>query len=270
MRAPQETDLRAYWQQSWSSVNEADPRDVWYAIDEVKFGYLRRYLPPGGRSLEVGCGSARVSGFLAALGFEVVGLDYEVAALRLAGRGFQSGGVKGDMLLGDAFALPFADQSFDVVLSTGLLEHFADPSPIVAEMARVLRCGGIFYSDIVPRKFSLFRALDSLLSRRDDLWERPFDKGEIEALLSNEGLCGITVFAAAILPPLVPFVRRWRPVDRLQDGWARLFYKMARRWDGTKAAEVLGLYYFACAEKPSSPGMREAVPQESMTALRAA
>ena len=222
MPAPQEAELQAYWQQLWTSAEDADSQDVWCAIDEVKFSYLRRFLPPAGRSLEVGCGSARVSRFLAALGFDAVGLDCEAAAVQLAKRRFRGSGAKGDLLLGDGFALPFADESFDVVLSTGLLEHFPDPSPIVGEMTRVLRCGGLFYSDIVPKKFSLLRAFNRLPSRRRRPWERPFSKGEIEALLSDAGLRRPIVFAAGILLPLLPFVTRWRPVARLQDRCAFL------------------------------------------------
>jgi SAM-dependent methyltransferase len=250
MQAPQETDSRAYWRESWSSVGDEEPRDVWYAVDQVKFRYLQRYLPPNGRSLEVGCGSARVSRFLAALGFEVVGLDYEAGAIQLAGRRFRDSRVKGELLLGDAFALPFADQTFDVVLSTGLLEHFADPSPIVAEMARVLRCGGLFYSDIVPRKFSLLRALDFLRIHRADLFERSFTKEEIAVLLRNAGLSPITVFPAGIFPPFLPLLQRCRTVDHLHRKLAGLFQNMSPRFDGTKAAGLLGLYYFACAQKP--------------------
>ncbi len=236
MSAPQETELRTYWRQLWASTKEADSQDIWYAIDEIKFSYLRRFLPPGGRSLEVGCGSARLSRFLSALGFNAVALDCEAAAVRLAGRRFQAGSMAGDLLLGDAFALPFADESFDVVLSTGLLEHFPDPSPIVGEMTRVLRRGGVFYSDIVPKKFSLLRAFDLLSPSCSGPWERPFSKKEIEALLSNAGLRWPTVFAAGILLPPLPIVRRWRFLARLQEKGSLLFYKIARRLDGTRVA----------------------------------
>jgi SAM-dependent methyltransferase len=270
MATPQEAELQAYWQQLWASAEEADSQDIWYAIDEVKFSYLRRFLPPAGRSLEVGCGSARVSRFLAALGFDAVGLDCEAAAVQLAKRRFRSSGAKGDVLLGDGFALPFADESFDVVLSTGLLEHFPDPSPIVGEMTRVLRCGGLFYSDIVPKKFSLLRAFDRLPSRRRRHWERPFSKKEIEALLSEAGLRGTTVFAAGILPPTLPFIQRWRPMARLQDSSASLFYRMAWRLDGTKVAEMLGVYYFACAAKPESVAVGAKLPLRNPPAVRAA
>lgn len=63
-----------------------------------------------------------------------------------------------------------------------------NPSPVVREMMRVLRVGGVFYSDIVPRKFSLFRSLDwvrqlkrMLMARmelHDAFYERSFTRQE--------------------------------------------------------------------------------------------
>ena len=260
MKVPQEMDSQAYWRQLWSSAGGAERRDVWYSLDEVKFRYLQQYLPQSGRALEVGCGSARVSRFLAGAGFEVVGVDCEPPAIHLAGQRLRASGVKADLLLGDAFGLPFSDQTFDVVLSTGLLEHFPDPSPIVAEMARVLRRGGLFYSDIVPKKFSLLRALDFLRIHRAGPYERPFTKGEIAVLLQNAGLSDITVFPAGVFPPFLPLLQRWRHIDRLHGRVAALFQKMAPCLDGTRVAELLGLYYFACARRPtlsSEPSSRE-------------
>jgi len=43
----------------------------------------------------------------------------------------------------DAFAVPFADHSFDVVYALGLLEHFEDPAGILREALRVLRRTGV-------------------------------------------------------------------------------------------------------------------------------
>jgi ubiquinone/menaquinone biosynthesis C-methylase UbiE len=243
-------DLTAYWRNLWCAAGEQESKDIWYAIDQVKFDYLRSYLPAGGRSLEVGCGSARLSRFLARLGFEAWGLDCEPEALRLAGERFSGNAGNAGLVSGDALALPFAHQTFDVVLSTGLLEHFPHPSPIIREMTRVLRPGGLFYSDIVPKKFSLMRARNSLPLPRHDAWERPFRKGEIVTLLAEAGLSRIVVFAAGVFPPLLPLVGRWHSTAHVQDSVLRLVGKMTRPLDGTKAADLLGLYYFACAMKP--------------------
>jgi SAM-dependent methyltransferase len=48
----------------------------------------------------------------------------------------------------DGHDLPFADGSFDAVVAQAVLEHVADPPRVVAEMHRVLRDGGLVYSEI--------------------------------------------------------------------------------------------------------------------------
>jgi len=266
MTEKQQCESREHWRDMWSSVNGREPHDIWYAIDETKMSYLRPYLPKSGTCLEVGCGTARLSRFLARLGYLTMGMDYEPTAIRLATRRVADDGLDVALLLADAFALPFATGTFDVVLSTGLLEHFADPSTIVAEMTRVLRPGGLFYSDIVPKKFALMRSLQ-VLPRRQDAWERPFNRRQIEAMLGQAGLSPRTVFAAGIFPPLLPLVGRSRPLARFEDKAVTAIGRLMRSLDGTRAAELLGLYYFVCAHKPD---VTDAASDETATARSAA
>jgi len=254
MTEKRQSESREHWREAWLATGDREPRDVWYAIDETKMAYLRPHLPKSGRCLEVGCGTARLSRFLARLGYRSVGMDYEPAAIALARCRVEVDGLDVTLLLGDAFSLPFATGSFDVVLSTGLLEHFADPSPIVVEMTRVLKPGGLFYSDIVPKKFALMRSLQTVKLRRCEFWERRFNRAQIEALLRDSGLSVKRVFAAGIFPPPLPLVGRSRFLAHLQDRTAQAFGRLARRFDGTKVAELLGVYYFACAEKPLLAG----------------
>src|SRR5262249_16662200 len=54
---------------------------------------------------------------------------------------------------GDAYALPFPEASFDVVGMMDFLEHVEEPSAIVAEAARVLRPGGLFFFHTFNRNF---------------------------------------------------------------------------------------------------------------------
>ena len=58
------------------------------------------------------------------------------------------------------------------------------------------------------------------------------------------------VFAAGIFPPSLPLIGRRQFLARLQDKTALAFGRLTRPLDGTRLAELLGLYYFACAEKP--------------------
>jgi ubiquinone/menaquinone biosynthesis C-methylase UbiE len=95
----------------------------------------------GARSvLDVGAGTGRaVAKLNAALpGARIVGVE-PVAALRQVGH---AQGIAEDQLIdGDALALPFADDSFDFVIETGVLHHIANPAEAVSEMIRVARIG---------------------------------------------------------------------------------------------------------------------------------
>jgi hypothetical protein len=102
------------------------------------------------------------------------------------------------------------------------------------------------------------------------VWERPFDRRQIEEMLRWSGLSVKRVFAAGVLPPTLPLAGRSRVLARLQDRAALAFGRLARPLDGTKAAELLGIYYFACAEKPGKATGRTASRKKRASARRAA
>lgn len=89
--------------------------------------------------LEVGCGTGVITEELARLSqASVVGLDCAPMMLGFARK--QSGGVM--YVRGDAHALPFSDESFDITVCHYLLLWLADPVGGIHEMARVVRPGG--------------------------------------------------------------------------------------------------------------------------------
>jgi SAM-dependent methyltransferase len=153
--------------------------------------------------------------------------------------------VVGDVLFGDATRLPFADGSFDVVLSGGLLEHFRDPAPIVREMARVLRSGGLFYADIVPRKVSLYRWAERGRMARDEqlqegIFESDLSKDAWRRVVEESGLREVRIVSAGVYPPYT-----LRDHERLV--WK--YGDLLRRLDGTPVADALGFFYMVTATK---------------------
>jgi SAM-dependent methyltransferase len=101
--------------------------------------------PDGARVLEVGCGPGHLSTRMGRHGFEVTGLDLDPAMIARAqanaSRAGNRGGRRPSFLVGDVAALAFPDRSFDLVVSTLSMHHWADPTAGLAEIGRVLRPG---------------------------------------------------------------------------------------------------------------------------------
>lgn len=76
---------------------------------------------------------------------QAVGVDAAEAMLAAAERNFGPYGARLLARSGDAAELPFPDASFDMVVSSFSLHHWADPAAAAPELARVLRPGGRLY-----------------------------------------------------------------------------------------------------------------------------
>jgi ubiquinone/menaquinone biosynthesis C-methylase UbiE len=109
-------------------------------------GFFLPHLRPGMRLLDVGCGPGSITLDLAEIVApgELVGIDFQepqvVRARELAAsRNIATARFE----VGDAYALPFPDASFDAVFAHTLLNHLRDPLRALREMHRVLRPGGV-------------------------------------------------------------------------------------------------------------------------------
>jgi SAM-dependent methyltransferase len=103
--------------------------------------------PDGAQLLEVGCGPGHLSMRLARRhGLQVTGVDLDPAMIARAranlDRPGDGDGRRPSLLVGDVAALAFPDRSFDLVVSTLSMHHWADPAAGLAEIGRVLRPGG--------------------------------------------------------------------------------------------------------------------------------
>lgn len=116
------------------------------------------YLEPAGdlggkRVLDVGCGLGGKTVAYGERGAEAVfGADL-LESNAVASRAFaqrSSVGGRWAFLVGDASALPFADQSFDTVVANDAMEHFARPEKALGEMRRVAKNGGSVWVFFTP------------------------------------------------------------------------------------------------------------------------
>jgi len=111
-------------------------------------------MAPGKELLECGAGSGMHSRHMASQGFRPTLLDNSMVGLDLGRREFRRRGLYGRFIVGDVFKLPFQGNQFDAVFSGGLLEHFEDVRPVIGEMVRVLKPGGLFAATIITKRFS--------------------------------------------------------------------------------------------------------------------
>src|SRR3954447_1253299 len=114
-----------WWQREFT--DGADPE-----YEEQILPLVDRHLGDARRVLDVGCGEGQVARRLAAEGVEVMGLDRSGA--QIARDGGRGGGPRCARATADA--LPVGDSSVDAVLACLALEHVADLSAAVREIAR--------------------------------------------------------------------------------------------------------------------------------------
>ena len=111
--------------------------------NQEPFGrFLTRELVEGKEVLEVGCGMGTHAAMLARQGARLTAVDLTERAVAATRQRFALFGLNGKIERADAEQLPFADKSFDVVWSWGVIHHSSRFESCLAEISRVLRPGG--------------------------------------------------------------------------------------------------------------------------------
>jgi ubiquinone/menaquinone biosynthesis C-methylase UbiE len=123
----------------------------WYArtthndIDEFKklARRMSERLAEGANVLEVAPGPGYFAIELAKLGkFQITGLDISRTFVEIARKNAQDAGADVEFQLGNASAMPFADDSFDLIVCRAAFKNFTDPVGALREMKRVLKSDG--------------------------------------------------------------------------------------------------------------------------------
>jgi SAM-dependent methyltransferase len=90
-----------------------------------------------GLAIDLGCGTGYGAAELSERGGQVIGMDRVAPAPRVRR-------ARARFVLGDLEHLPFAGDAADAIVSFQVIEHLAEPTAYLAEIARVLRPGGVF------------------------------------------------------------------------------------------------------------------------------
>lgn len=215
-------------------------------------------LEPGDLVLDAGAGFGRHAFEIARRGARIVALDYaadEVVGTRATiGGMIDAGEIPADryvgVLRGDATRLPFADDSFDRVITSEVLEHIPADTEAIAELVRVLRPGGSF-ACTVPNQWP-----ETINWRLSDEYHAPKSEGghvriysetELKAKLRTAGLQVVgSHHAHALHSPY--WWLKCAVGPRREDSAAVNAYKRFLEWDIVKGPRSTRL-----AEKVLSP-----------------
>jgi len=145
--------VRAFWQQNPCGVKFADAEPgtrhfyelveahrytkEWHIPEAAGFAHTR-----GLEVLEIGCGLGTDGAQFAEAGANYTGVDLTDAAVELTRKRFELYGLPGKFQTADAENLEFADDSFDLVYSHGVLHHTPETQKAIDEIHRVLKPGG--------------------------------------------------------------------------------------------------------------------------------
>jgi ubiquinone/menaquinone biosynthesis C-methylase UbiE len=155
---------------------------------------MRRTLAAAGlsrdtRVLDVACGPGIVTCAAAAQAAQVTGIDLTPAMIEQAkARQAREGLANCDWQVGDATALPFADASFDTVITRYSFHHMPEPARALREMARVTRPGGrVVAIDATPspQKQAAYDAMETL---RDPSHTSALTREQLRRLGRDTGL----------------------------------------------------------------------------------
>jgi ubiquinone/menaquinone biosynthesis C-methylase UbiE len=159
------SDYNKFWQKVYdvaATSSQEEYEKVLYpsAADELLQRALvhkllaKRIKGKGKKLADVGCGTGRYFNDLEQMGFEIMGCDYSWNLLRHA-----KTQKKGGLLQAEAENLPYRPNTFDVVISIGVLQTVVDYKKGMDEVYRILKPGGVLIISTL---------------RRPVIWELPF------------------------------------------------------------------------------------------------
>lgn len=172
-----------HWDEAWTRTI------LPVLIDTKIYGHwrkdrlLRKHLAKGNKKfLEVGCGTSEwLIYFSKFFDYEVYGIDISKKACEISRENLRIANVTGTIVHGNVLQRSaFEKESFDVIFSGGVIEHFDDPSEMIEAMVRLLKPGGC-----------LITTIPSLCGINGFLWKWDKESFDMHQRISVDQLTGI-------------------------------------------------------------------------------
>lgn len=229
-----------------------------YSLEPHIFEFARFRASRGLRVLEIGVGmGADYLEWLKA-GAQATGVDFSSASLEKARRRCEAAGYQPDLRTADAEHLPFADNTFDVVYSYGVMHHSPSTQQCLREAWRVLKPDGqarlmVYHHPSLTgfmlwMRYGIWRG-NSVREVVYDHLESPgtksFTQAEVRGMMCDfEELQFQQVFSPGDL--LLN-----KPSSRFQSTFYRLIWRFFPRILVRRVGRHLGLFLLVCGRKPA-------------------
>lgn len=249
-----------YWEDAWAQTNVPDaidpcddsPENHYYRQMHTLFTRaLGARCPLGSRLIEIGCGGSRwLPYFHCAFDYDVSGIDYTVAGVRLSQAILDQAGVSGRIVQGDLFEPPpdWVEQ-FDVVVSFGLVEHFENTSQVIAACARYLRPGGQMIT-LVPTMRGLYGLAYRMLRPAVYCKHIPHSRETLAQAHADAGLNVTHCNYVLGLPGILSAPPNTGLPSRLAFAASRFYWKLERSGLGIPPNRFTSPYALCFATKP--------------------
>ncbi|MEX1112769.1 MAG: class I SAM-dependent methyltransferase [Candidatus Andersenbacteria bacterium] len=190
---PVGTVPRQWWDRKYEDDGEQRSDEEEYQR-QLFYPLLMKYMKPGRRYLDAGCGLGGWLAFLRARGMDMVGIENSEKAVEAV----KNKNPQLPIQLGDVSHLPFNNESLDGYMALGTWEYVEDGTETLAQEARrVLKPGGMLFIEVpyanpfrrltyLPLK-SLQVALRALLGQKPVFINYLFRKGDIKEVLTSHG-----------------------------------------------------------------------------------
>jgi SAM-dependent methyltransferase len=199
----------AYWDKEWE--NQKLQHFIEQRINSQVLKIISPGLFKGAKVLEIGCVPARRLYFLQKdFQTETYGLDYSLKGL------LKSIKHRNHLVCSDLYHPPFKDESFDLVYSLGVIEHFDDPSKVISMHLDLVRKDGIILITVpnfywlsmtstayrIARKYKEVKQTHNMKLMNINNFNKLFETFHINPLISD-------YYGPLVIPsPPIIFIRR--------------------------------------------------------------
>ena len=187
-----------FWEASWKKIlfGKYQGIEKYLAINKKLDLLFKRFLEKGNKKvLEIGCAKAkRLIYFAKEFDYEVYGVDYSEKGVKIAKENLRIAGVEGTIICEDIFQTTFKEESFDIVYSMGLIEHFETPAEIIDAHIKLLKIGGVLIITIPNFKDNLLNKILGIGKRLSETHNLSImDKKKMNELLQKRNIKILTL-----------------------------------------------------------------------------